>query len=169
MISTRRNTPGRDFRARGRDQAGRRCRVNDLAQFRQMIAKPHVIGIQQGKDGDKNETRFYNGVTLQEMGDAYGLKKLGIEKCKPFFTRAHLIDVAGLKGQMWDAGQEIKLADVRAASLAPPRWNFRAGYASMSSARPGSPKRWSPENWTRRSACPPPPSPKPIWPALKAP
>ena len=73
------------------------------------------IGIQQGKDGDKNETRFYNGVTLQEMGDAYGLKKLGIEKCKPFFTRAHLIDVAGLKGQMWDAGQEIKLADLRAA------------------------------------------------------
>ncbi len=73
------------------------------------------IGIQQGKDGDKTEMRFYNGVTVQEMSDAYGLKKLGIEKCKPFFTRAHLIDVAGLKGQMWEAGQEIKLADVRAA------------------------------------------------------
>ena len=38
------------------------------------------IGIQMGKDGDKNEMRFYNGFTAQEIGDAYGLKKLGIEK-----------------------------------------------------------------------------------------
>jgi len=73
------------------------------------------IGIQQGKDGDKNEIRFYNGVALQEMADANGLKKLGVEKCKPFFTRAHLVDVAGLKGRMLDAGEEIMVADVRAA------------------------------------------------------
>lgn len=71
------------------------------------------IGIQLGKDGDKSEMRFYNGFTSQEINDAYGLKKLGAEKAKPFFTRAHLVDVAPLK--TWDAGQEIKLADVRAA------------------------------------------------------
>jgi kynurenine formamidase len=73
------------------------------------------IGIQQGKDGDKTEMRFYNGFTSQEINGAYGLNKLGAEKVRPFFTRAHLVDVAGARGAMWDAGQEIKLADVRAA------------------------------------------------------
>lgn len=73
------------------------------------------IGIQTGRDGDKNEMRFYNGLTQQEIGDANGLKRLGIEKVKPFFTRGHLIDVQAARGAMWDAGQEVKLADVRAA------------------------------------------------------
>ena len=73
------------------------------------------IGIQLGKDGDKNEMHFYNGFTAAEIGDAYGLKKLGPEKLNPFFTRGHLVDLAGLKGAMMDAGQEIGLADVRAA------------------------------------------------------
>jgi kynurenine formamidase len=73
------------------------------------------IGIQLGKDGDKSEMRFYNGHTALEINDAYGLKKLGAEKLKPIFTRAHLVDVMGVRGAMWDAGQEIKVADVRAA------------------------------------------------------
>lgn len=73
------------------------------------------IGIQLGKDGDQNEMRFYNGITVQEMASSYGLKKLGIEHVKPFFTRGHLVDVQATKGEMWDAGQEVKLADVRAA------------------------------------------------------
>jgi kynurenine formamidase len=76
------------------------------------------IGIQQGKDGDQNEMRFYNGVTVREMNDAYGLKKLGIEKVKPFFTRGHLFDVAASKGRMWEAGEEIKVADLLAAMKA---------------------------------------------------
>jgi hypothetical protein len=71
------------------------------------------IGIQQGKDGDKSEMRFYNGFTAQEINGAYGLNKLGVEKAKPFFTRAFLADVAALK--TWDVGQEVRLADVRAA------------------------------------------------------
>ena len=71
------------------------------------------IGLQLGKDGDKSETHFYNGVTAQEMSDAYGLKRLGIEKIKPIFTRGHLIDAAPLK--TWDVGMEITLADLRAA------------------------------------------------------
>lgn len=73
------------------------------------------IGIQLGKDGDKTEMRYYNGITEQEMATANGLTKLGVEKLKPIVTRGHLIDVAGLRGAMWDVGQEIKLADVRAA------------------------------------------------------
>jgi kynurenine formamidase len=73
------------------------------------------IGIQQGRDGDKNEMRFYNGFTSQEINDAYGLRKLGIEKLKPIFTRGHLLDIMALKGGMMDVGQEITLADIRGA------------------------------------------------------
>ncbi len=73
------------------------------------------IGIQMGKDGDKTEMRFYNGFTAQDINDANGLRKLGTEKLKPIVTRGHLIDLMGLKGGMMDAGQEVSLADVRAA------------------------------------------------------
>jgi kynurenine formamidase len=73
------------------------------------------IGIQMGKDGDKSEMRFYNGFTAAEISDAYGLKKLGTEKLKPLLTRGHLVDVQAVKGRMLDAGEEISLADVRAA------------------------------------------------------
>jgi len=73
------------------------------------------IGIQMGKDGDLQEVRFYNGVTEFEMTSPYGLQKLGIENCKPIFTRGHLFDIAALKGRMMEVGEEIKLADVRAA------------------------------------------------------
>ena len=73
------------------------------------------IGIQMGKDGDQSEMRYYNGVTELEMASAYGLKKLGMENCKPFFTRGHLFDIEAVKGQMMEAGQEITVADLRAA------------------------------------------------------
>ncbi len=73
------------------------------------------IGIQRGADGDKNEMRFYNGFTAAEINTPYGLAKLGVEKLKPLFTRGHLFDLAGLKGGMMEAGQEITVADLRAA------------------------------------------------------
>jgi kynurenine formamidase len=72
------------------------------------------IGIQMGRDGDKNEMRYYNGHTEQEIGGAYGLAKIGIENCKPFFTRGHLFDVEAVKPNM-DVGQEITVADLRSA------------------------------------------------------
>jgi hypothetical protein len=55
------------------------------------------IGIQMGKDGDKSEMYFYNGFTAAQMGDPYGLKKLGTEKLKPLVTRGHLVDIAAVK------------------------------------------------------------------------
>jgi kynurenine formamidase len=73
------------------------------------------IGCITGKDGDMTEMRYYNGFTEAEMANAYGLQKLGIEKCKPFFTRGVLVDVAGLKGRMLNLGEEITVADVQAA------------------------------------------------------
>ena len=72
------------------------------------------IGVLVGAEGDQNAMRFYNGFTGAEMVSTYGLKKLGLEKVKPFFTRGVLLDVAGYKGRMLDRGEEITLADVRA-------------------------------------------------------
>ena len=73
------------------------------------------IGCVTGKDGDMTEVRFYNGFTESEIGNAYGLQKLGIEKIKPLFTRGVLVDIAGLKGRMLNVGEEITVADVQAA------------------------------------------------------
>ena len=38
-----------------------------------------------------------------------------MEQCKPFFTRGHLFDVEAVKGNPMDVGQEITVADLRAA------------------------------------------------------
>ena len=73
------------------------------------------IGIQLGPDGDKTQMHYYNGFTEAEIADAYGLKKLGAEKLKPLFTRGHLVDIQAVKGRMMDAGEEVSVADIRAA------------------------------------------------------
>ncbi len=72
------------------------------------------IGVQMGEPGDRRNIRYYNGFTSAEINDATGLKKLGVEKIKPIFTRGHLIDLVPVKGGMMDAGQEISVADIRA-------------------------------------------------------
>ena len=59
--------------------------------------------------------RFYNGLTAAEISSPYGLKKLGIEKLKPIFTRGVLLDIAGYKGRMLDKGEEITTADLQGA------------------------------------------------------
>jgi Predicted metal-dependent hydrolase len=73
------------------------------------------IGCQLGDNGDLAEMRFYNGLTLADVAGPYGLKKLGVEKVKPFFTRGVLLDIAGLRGRMLAMGEEITLTDVRTA------------------------------------------------------
>ena len=73
------------------------------------------IGVQMGAAGNKAEMRFYNGNAAVDFSDAYGLKKLGVENCKPFFTRGHLIDLVPVKGRMMEAGEEITVGDIRAA------------------------------------------------------
>jgi kynurenine formamidase len=45
-----------------------------------------------------NELRYYNGLTQEQVGGAYGLQKLGIHNLRPFFTRGILLDVATYKG-----------------------------------------------------------------------
>jgi len=73
------------------------------------------IGVLVGNEGDQNAMRFYNGLSAAEITSPYGLKKLGIEKLKPIFTRGVLLDIAGYKGRMLDKGEEITIADVQGA------------------------------------------------------
>jgi Putative cyclase len=79
----------------------------------QMDALGH-LGCMCGKLGDKTNMLFYNGNRLSEMWSPYGLKKLGIENARAFFTRGILFDVQGLKGRVLDVGEEIALADLKA-------------------------------------------------------
>jgi hypothetical protein len=72
------------------------------------------LGCMCGMRGDKTNMLFYNGNRLSEMWSPYGLKKLGIENARPFFTRGVLFDVEGLKGRVLDIGEEIALADFKA-------------------------------------------------------
>lgn len=76
------------------------------------------LGCQCGAMGDRTNMLFYNGNRLSDMWSPYGLKRLGIENAPPFYTRGILFDVQGLKGRVLDAGEEVRLADLRACSSA---------------------------------------------------
>lgn len=57
---------------------------------------------------------FYNGFKLSEFGDAYGLKKIGVENVGVFFTRGVLIDVARYKGvERLQKGEVITASDLQ--------------------------------------------------------
>jgi kynurenine formamidase len=65
---------------------------------------------------DKAEMRFYNGFSVAEMSDAYGLKKLGTEKLHPIIARGVLLDFAGARGiETMAQGECATMDDVRAA------------------------------------------------------
>ncbi len=72
------------------------------------------IGIQLGEPGDQKQMHYYNGFTEKEMANANGLQKLGIENVRPIFTRGILLDIAGQKNRMLEAGEEITMEDVKA-------------------------------------------------------
>ena len=74
----------------------------------------HVGTIHIGQSGVERHMRYYNGFTEADIAGGYGLQKLGIEKIPPIFTRGVLLDVAGYKGEMMDAGEVITMADVNA-------------------------------------------------------
>ncbi len=61
--------------------------------------------------GDK----FYNGIPGKDIFGPTGMKKLGMEHVKPFFTKGVLIDMVAYKGKPMDGGQEITVADMEGA------------------------------------------------------
>ena len=89
------------------------------------------IGALVGNEGDQKAMRFYNGLTAADITSPYGLKKLGIEKLKPIFTRGILLDIAGYKGRMLDKGEEITLADVQGAMAKQGLADLRPGDAVL--------------------------------------
>ena len=76
----------------------------------------HIGKYLQMTDGSGKRV-FYNGFTQEgDMRGPYGLRKLGIEKVKPFITRGVLIDIAGYKGvSRLPHSYEVTVGDVKAA------------------------------------------------------
>ena len=88
----------------------------EIGQIGTQFDGPGHIGTRMTMGDGSRADVFYNGFTRREIEGSYGLKKLGIENVKPFFTRGVLIDVAGLKGvDALDHSYEVTVADVRAA------------------------------------------------------
>lgn len=62
------------------------------------------------------EDLFYNGLKLSDIGDSYGLKKLGVENVGVIFTRGVLLDIAAYKGvERLEAGYVITVEDIQGA------------------------------------------------------
>jgi kynurenine formamidase len=106
------------------------------------------IGCEVGKRGDLAEMRFYNGFTELDLYSANGMKKLGIEKIKPIFTRGVLVDMVAFRGRNLNLGEEITPADLLGALA-------RQGIAEAS-FRPGDAiffrTGWSEQYWIKDNA-----------------
>jgi kynurenine formamidase len=106
------------------------------------------IGCEIGKRGDLSEMRYYNGVTQMEMFNLNGMKKLGIEKVKPIFTRGVLVDMVAFKGRNMNLNEEIKPADLLGALQ---RQNISEGSFQPGDAiffRTG----WAEQHWIKNNA-----------------
>lgn len=67
-------------------------------------------------DGPMEDDEFYNGFKGSEVYSSRGLKKLGVENARPFFTRGVMIDVADFKGvERLEPGYEINVDDLQGA------------------------------------------------------
>lgn len=65
-------------------------------------------------EGPMEEDQFYNGFKGSVVYSSKGLKNLGVEKARPFFTRGVLIDVAAFKGvERLEPGYEITVEDLQ--------------------------------------------------------
>ncbi len=104
---------------------------------------------------DKAKMYFYNGLTVKDIGDPYGLKKLGAEKLNPIVARGVLIDVAAAKGvDMLDAGYEITMADVKAALAKQNMADFAFADGDAVFFHTGWGKLWKVDNAKFVSGCP---------------
>lgn len=74
------------------------------------------IGVRVGSPGDKQEMRWYNGFSAVDMGNPYGLNKLGTEKLNPIIARGVLLDIAAARGvDAMKKGEVVTMDDVKAA------------------------------------------------------
>jgi len=65
--------------------------------------------------GTNGAQRYYNGHTGTDLHGPNGMKALGVEHVKPFFTRGILVDMVGLLGRNMKKGEEISVAQIKEA------------------------------------------------------
>jgi kynurenine formamidase len=95
---------------------------------------------------------YYNGVKSQDMEDAYGLTKLGVENAGVFFTRGVLVDVVGArKMETLPVGYEISLAEFQ-STLDAQKSEIRQGDVVL--IRTGHGNLWKKDNDTYGSGEP---------------
>jgi kynurenine formamidase len=125
--------------------------VGEIGQIGSQFDGLGHIGMVAG-DG---KIRYYNGLPQEEVGGAYGLKKLGIENLKPFFTRGILLDVLAVKGgERLPIGYVITMNDVRATLQ---RQGIREpGEGDAVLFRTGHAKLWKKDNAEFNKGCPGP-------------
>jgi kynurenine formamidase len=73
------------------------------------------IGVESKGPSDNSGKLYYNGLNAMEVHGPFGMRKLGIEHCKPFVTRAVLFDVKALKGRNLSRGEVITVQDLKDA------------------------------------------------------
>jgi kynurenine formamidase len=73
------------------------------------------IGLETKGPNDNSGKLYYNGFNALEVHGPFGMKKLGVENCKPFVTRGVLFDVKTLKGRNLNRGEEITVQDLKDA------------------------------------------------------
>lgn len=97
---------------------------------------------------------FYNGNTAQQIFGPTGLKRLGIEHVKPFFTKGILIDAAAHRGAPMNAGDEITVADIEAALKKQGLTSDAIGEGDVVIFHTGWGRHWIKDNKTFNSGCP---------------
>jgi len=101
--------------------------------------------------GGKNPM-FYGGVPADEVIGPYGVRKLGVEHLKPFFTRGVLVDMVAYKGRAMEAGEEITADDIKGA-LAKQGTN-PPGEGDVVMLHTGWGQHWITDNAKFNSGCP---------------
>ncbi len=113
------------------------------------------IGVMMGGPGDKDRMVYYNGYTETEVGGAYGLRRIGVEKLHPIVARGILLDIAGAKGvEMLEKGYVITMADVRAALERQGMADFRFAEGDVVIFHTGWGRLWKKDNATFNSGEP---------------
>jgi kynurenine formamidase len=108
-----------------------------------------------GMVANDGKIRYYNGLAQDEMHGTYGLKKLGLEHLRPFFTRGILLDVLALKGgDRLPIDYVITVADIEAALK---RQNVKApGEGDAVIFHTGHGTLWKKNNAEYNKGCPGP-------------
>lgn len=108
-----------------------------------------------GMMANDGKIRYYNGYPQEEVGTAYGIKKVGIEELKPFFTRGILLDVLAVKGgERLPIGYVITMDDVQQTLRR--QGTREPGEGDAVLFRTGHGKLWKKDNAEFNKGCPGP-------------